>query len=202
MILISFEGCDGVGKSTQCKQVSQYLHRRIPNDFIFTSESHSGTLGKKILKINNEFNLNSHSQIMLWLALRIEHWQKNIQPLQKKIILYDRFIDSTMVYQAMISNQNPQIIRELHHTFNIPLPNITFLLIADEKILIERIKRRYHADQYDSAAIDIITKRQQCFLKLSEQEPNRIKIVDTGKLTSNQVTSEILTHLHEKGAIE
>lgn len=202
MILISFEGCDGVGKSTQCKKISHYLHKKIPDDFIFTSESHSGLLGKKILKINNEFNLHLHSQIMLWLALRIEHWQNNIRPLQKKLILYDRFIDSTLVYQAMMHGHDPQIIHDLHQKFALPMPALTVLLVTDEQTLINRINRRYHTDQYDSAAIEVVAKRQQCYLKLAKQDPDRIKIVDTGKLTSNQVTSEILTHLHEKGIID
>lgn len=202
MILISFEGCDGVGKSTQCKKIAHYLRQNIKNDFVFTSESHSDLFGEKILKLSNEYKLHFHSQIMIWFALRVEHWKMHIEPLNKKIIIYDRFIDSTIVYQAMMNNQDPQIIYDLHRKFSLPMPEITFLLTTDVNILKQRLNKRQRTDQYDSATIKTIIKRQQCYLQLAKQDPQRIKIIDTGILTNHQVTSEIITHLREKNIIE
>lgn len=197
MQLITFEGCDGVGKSTQCKQVSKYLQKKIPGDFIFTAEAKNGIFGKRVMQINNEITLTSPTQICLWYSLRTQHWFKNIAPMQKKIIIYDRFVDSTIVYQALMHNLDPQIIWSLHRQFNLPIPNLTILFIADENILLQRLKRRKRTDLYDRCKMDIIIKRQNHFLDLAHKNPQRFAIIDTGKLSHNQVTAQVMENIEK-----
>jgi len=90
-MLITFEGIDGSGKSTQIKKLKNFLKKKNINNFIFTREPGGSDLGNKIRKllINNNKNstISREAQILLLIAARYEHYEKLIIPLKKKIKL-------------------------------------------------------------------------------------------------------------------
>ena len=105
-MLITFEGIDGSGKSTQIKKLKDFLKKKNINNFIFTREPGGSDLGNKIRKllINNNKNntISREAQILLLIAARYEHYEKLIIPLIKKnkVVVSDRFGDSTFAYQC------------------------------------------------------------------------------------------------------
>lgn len=196
MILISIEGCDGVGKSTQGQILTNYLQNNNHPQTHFTAEAGASKLGKQICQLSSESNLLPQTQTMFWLALRIEHWH-HVKAQQAEIIIYDRFFDSTLVYQAMMLDKDPQYILDLHHQFSLPIPDITFLLTAEIKTIAKRLNQKTAKNSYDSTDLKVIQKRQDCFLELARQNHERIKIIDTENLNNEQTIQQILTYLQK-----
>ena len=195
-ILITFEGIDGSGKSTQIRRLKNFLKKNNIKNFIFTREPGGSELGKKVknLLINkNNSIISKEAQILLLLAARYEHYKKLILPLLKKnkIVISDRFQDSTFAYQC----ENNKDLQDLLINFNHLLfkgfkPDLTFLLDINPNVSLKRISKRKTNNAFDKKALSFYKKVRSSYLKLANKN-NRVKVINA-EANQSEVFNKII----------
>ena len=179
--IIVFEGIEGSGKTYHISKVSKYLNKK-KIDHIKIREP-GGSLGaEKIRKLilNNKSSFNKNTDLLLYLASRSENIDLLKKFYNKKIILIDRFIDSTIAYQHYGLGVNINLIKlinkELLKNFSI---NFTFLNTVSKSNMIKRLKLRKSLNRYDKFDNNFYQKVQKGFLKLAHKNQKKYKIVDS-----------------------
>ena len=192
---ISFEGIDGCGKSTQINLLAKYFAKQ-KKSFVKTEEP-GGTEGaneiRKILLRENNFQWSVETEALLFMAARNDHVEKVIKPAIKdnKIVICDRFMDSTIVYQGMRSPQAKKLSLMLFELIGIN-PDITFLIDMDPEIALERaLNRATNEDRFENYGINFQRQLRQNFLDIANTHSNRIKIID-GNRSPQQVAAQII----------
>ena len=179
--IIVFEGVDGTGKSYHINQVAKFLKSKKIKFIKFREpggSSNSEIIRKIILKNNS--SLSKESDLLLYLAARKENYDKLIKPnLKKKIILIDRFVDSTIAYQHYGQKINLKLINNLN---NFVLKGLTishtFLLKIDKKNLKKRLKRK-NKNRYDSFDIKFYTSVQNGYIKLLKKNFTKYTLINS-----------------------
>ena len=181
--LILFEGIECSGKTTQIKKIKNYLKKK-KKKFIHIREPGGSNNSEKIrtLLLNDKFNSSSMTDLFLYMASRNENFHKLIKKnYKKKIILIDRFIDSTIAYQHYGMNINKNLILTLNkHILGKINPDLTFLNIVNKKNLFQRLKKRNKKNRYDLFNYNFYRKVQNGFLKIAKNNKKYI-IVDSNK---------------------
>ncbi len=183
-IIITFEGIEGSGKTTHLKNVANYLNKKKIN-FIVLREPGGSKNAEKIRKLilNNKNNFNVKTDLLLYLASRSENVEKIIKrSYKKKIILIDRFTDSTLAYQYYGMKIDKNIIKKLNKFIlgNIKV-DYTFLNLINSKNLINRLSKRKKLNRYDKFNSLFYAKVQNGFKKMANQERSRFMIIDSNK---------------------
>lgn len=182
---ITFEGADGGGKSTQVQLAADYLRQR--GYGVVVSWEPGGTpLAEKVraLVLDPELPLSNISQTLLYLAARSEHVDKLLRPAVAagKIVLCDRFSDSTLVYQGLALGKSAEELSELRRLNAFAAggltPDLTLLLDGEPELLARRRERRGVSDRYEQQGLDYQRRLRQGFLTLAQAEPERIKIIN------------------------
>lgn len=187
--LIVFEGIEGSGKTTLINHVSKYLKKK-KISFIKIREPGGNKNSEKIRKLilNKKNKFNPLTDLMLYLASRSENIENVIKKnYKKKIILLDRFIDSTIAYQhygmgidkSVIVNINKILLKKIR-------PNITFLNIVNMRNLKKRLYLRKNKNRYDNFKIKFYKKVQAGFVKLSKNKKNYVVIDSNNNLVENK----------------
>ncbi len=182
---ITFEGADGGGKSTQVQLAADYLRQR-GCDVVVSREPGGAPLAERVraLVLDQNLPLNNTSQILLYLAARSEHVEKVLRPAVAagKIVLCDRFSDSTLVYQGLVLGRRVDELGELRRLNAFAAdgltPDLTLLLDGRPEVLLERRERRGVSDRYEAQGLDYQRRLRQSFLALAQAEPGRIKIIN------------------------
>ena len=194
--LFVFEGIEGTGKTTLINYISNYLRKKkIP--FINIREpggnKNSEIIRKIILNKKNKFN--SFTDLMLYFAARSENIEKIINKYYgKKIILIDRFTDSTLAYQHYGMNLDKILIKKINRMLLKKIvPQTTFLNIVSEKNLKKRLNLRKNKNRYDNFKIKFYKKVQNGFLKISKNKSNYILINSNNDLVKNK--KKVLNHI-------
>ena len=179
---IVFEGVEGCGKSYQSKKLVQNLKKNGLNS-ILTREP-GGTKSAELIRnliLKDYFSkdgddkFDKYTDTLLYLAARNEHIKNKITPAlkDKKIVICDRFTDSTLAYQVFgkkvnidfINNANKFILKGLK-------PNITFVLKVSTNSSRKRLKKRRTKNRYDNFAQSFYSKAQKSFLKIAKNKKN------------------------------
>tara|TARA_B100001121_G_scaffold163770_1_gene143036 strand:+ start:1140 stop:1757 length:618 start_codon:yes stop_codon:yes gene_type:complete len=185
--LIVFEGVEGSGKTTLIKYISSYLKNK-KLKFINLREPGGNKNSEKIRKLilNKKNKFNSFTDLMLYLAARSENIEKVIKKnYKKKIILLDRFTDSTIAYQHYGMGLDKTLINKINKMLlNNIKPNLVFLNLINMKNLRYRLNRRKNKNRYDKFDINFYKKVQIGFTKLSKNKSNYI-IIDSNKNLSH-----------------
>ncbi len=179
--VIVFEGIEGSGKSHHISNVSKYLKKK-RIDHIKIREPGGSLNSEKIRKLilNNKSNFNYNTDLLLYLAARSENINLLKKNFRKKIILIDRFIDSTIAYQHYGLGSNLQLINIINKYLlrNLKV-DFTFLNIVNKKNMIKRLKERKSLNRYDKFNFNFYKKVQKGFLKLSKTNKKKYQIVNS-----------------------
>ena len=197
--VIVFEGIEASGKSTNLDIVVKYLKKKKKN-FIKLREPGGSDFSEIIRKLllNKKYKLTNKTDLMLFFAARSENYEKIIKKnYKKKIILIDRYTDSTIAYQHFGMKINLNIIKILNKFIigNFK-PDITFLSIVNLHNLKSRLKRRLKLNRYDKFKLNFYNKVQRGYFKISKKNKNYI-IIDSNKNNISEVKKFIISKLEK-----
>jgi dTMP kinase len=185
--IIVFEGIEGSGKSHHISVVSKYLKKK-KIKYIKLREPGGSINAEKIrtLILNKKSNFNKNTDLLLYLAARSENIEIIKKNFNKRIILIDRFIDSTIAYQHYGMGVNLNIINNLNNFLLQKIKiNFTFLNLVDKKNLLLRLKKRKSLNRYDKFNINFYDKVQKGFLKLAKAKKKSYQIVNSNQNIKN-----------------
>ena len=179
--IIVFEGIEGSGKTYHINNVSRYLNSK-KIDHIKIREPGGSKNSEKIRKIllNNKSSFNKETDLLLYLAARSENINLIIKNYKKKIILIDRFTDSTIAYQHYGFGVNLNLITTIndHLTKKFKI-DFTFLNVVNRKNMLKRLKLRKSLNRYDKFNNSFYSKVQKGFLKLAKKQNKKYKIINS-----------------------
>ena len=190
--VIVFEGIEGSGKSHHISNVAKYLKKR-KLDFINIREPGGNVNSEKIRKLilSKTSNFNKLTDLLLYLAARSENLQHLRKYYKKKIILIDRFVDSTTAYQHYGFGIDIKLINFLNkYTLRNFKVDYTFLNIVNKKNMIKRLKLRKTLNRYDKFSENFYEKVQNGFLKIAKKNKKKYKIINSNldkKLNQNEI---------------
>ncbi|MCM8822572.1 MAG: dTMP kinase [Candidatus Omnitrophica bacterium] len=176
--IVSFEGIDGCGKSTQAKKFVKYL-KSIGFQVVLFREPGTTAIGNKLRKIllSKKDHISALTELFLYLAARNELVTRRITPIIKKknVIVLDRFIDSTVAYQGYGRGLSLQLIDIAHKNILKDItPDITFIIDAPSKILRKIVNK--NPDRLEKSQ-KFQEKVRRGYIAISKNEPERIKII-------------------------
>ena len=179
--VIVFEGIEGSGKTFHINNISKYLKKN-KIKFIKIREPGGTQNSEKIRKLilNKKSKFNKNTDLLLYLASRSENISILKKNFRKKIILIDRFTDSTLAYQHYGFGVNKNLINMINKyllkDFKVDL---TFLNIVNKRNLNMRLKLRKSLNRYDQFNYNFYEKVQRGFLKLSKKNKKKYQIIDS-----------------------
>ena len=194
--IIVFEGIEGSGKSHHINKVSNFLDKK-KIKYIKIREPGGSLNSEKIrrLILNKKSNFNINTDLLLYLAARSENINLIKKSYKKKIILIDRFVDSTIAYQHYGMGVDLKIIKIINKFLlkNIKV-NFTFLNVVNKKNLFQRLKNRKSLNRYDQFNMNFYNKVQNGFLKLAKSNKKSYKIIDSNldiKINEDLIINQI-----------
>ena len=178
MKIISFEGIEGVGKSTQIKLLKDFLESK--NYTVEVSrEPGSTSAGEKIrdILLDNKNILANETELLLMFSARSELVNKIILNNQSDYLLLDRFFDASMAYQGYGRELSKEFINSLITFINCPIPDHTFLLDISVEEGFDR-KHNDPKDRIESAGIDFFNKVRAGYLEIASDNKDRFIVID------------------------
>lgn len=198
-LFISFEGPDCVGKSTVINELKNYDFYTKYNGIVLTREP-GGTIFaeqlRNILLNSDELALDSLTSALLFISGRVDHLNKTILPAlnENKIVIVDRFVDSTAIYQGYLKNEPIEKIYQINNlATNNVLPDITFYLRADINTIKQRSCGR-HIDSFDKFYLNKIEQMIEGFDLLATKFPERIQVIDATR-TPQEIALDIVNRI-------
>ena len=179
---IVFEGVEGCGKSYQSKKLFKRL-RNYKIQTILTREP-GGTKSAELIRnlilkdyfsYNQKDKFDKYTDTLLYLASRNEHVKRKILPALKKrkVVICDRFVDSTLAYQVFGKKVNNNFINNIHKfILNGLKPDLTFILKVSSKSSKKRLLKRKTKNRYDNFSQSFYNKAQKAFLRIAKNKKN------------------------------
>lgn len=193
-MFISFEGIEGVGKSTQIKLLQDYL---IQNDcdVVTSFEPGATPVGAAIRKVILDPETTLHNPItetLLFTADRLEHLAQVVEPAlaQGKWVLSDRYVDSTVAYQIGGRQIESSLVQAILGTTT-RLPDLTILLDAEPAEGLKRAKARADLDRFEQEAMAFHHRVRDQFLASAKENPDRFRVIQVGGLDIDAVFHHI-----------
>lgn len=197
-MFISFEGIDGVGKSTQIRFAEEYLKAR-GREVVCTLEPGGTELGQEIrnLLLHRKGVVAPRAEALLYAADRAHHVETKVRPALEagKVVLTDRYLDSSVAYQGAGRNLSAEEVRNISMwAVGGLLPDLTVLVDLDPAVAAERRKGTgQEADRLESEKLEFFQAVRNEFLKLAAAEPNRFLVVD-----ATETPEQIFAHISKK----
>lgn len=195
-LFISFEGNDGSGKSSALESILKEL-KDMNMDVIYSREPGGSYIAEKIRDIildKDNLGMDPITEALLYAASRREHIQKTIIPAvdSGKIVLCDRFLDSSLAYQGFARDKGMEYIYNLNQFATEGLlPDLTILVCVRPEVGLARINRsEREKDRLELEKMDFHQRVYDGYIKLSQMYPDRIKVID-GEKSREEVLKEV-----------
>ena len=192
---ITFEGIDGSGKSTQIRKLAKFLEDN-GFDIIITREPGGSVGGEEIRNLLLQGAVDrwsAETEILLFTAARRDHLERIILPALQggKIVICDRFTDSTRMYQGMRGPKLRDLVDKLTKQVINCDPDLTIIIDIDPEISLERAKSRNTAEErFEDFGVDLQKKMRRGFLDLSREFSSRMEVVN-GQQSVDELAKEI-----------
>jgi dTMP kinase len=197
-LLITFEGGEGAGKSTQILALADHL--RAQGFEVIVTREPGGSAGaeavRHVILSGAAETYGPAMEALLFAAARSDHVDQKIRPAIEagQIVLCDRFIDSSRVYQGISGNLDPQFMQSVERiAIDGTMPDLTFILDipADKGLARAGLRRGTEvADRFEKETIATHEARRQAFLAIAANEPWRCKVIDADR-TVDEISAEI-----------
>jgi dTMP kinase len=189
-LFVSFEGGEGAGKSTQIRLLAEALRAR--GHAVVTTREPGGSAGaealRHVLLSGAAEPFGVRMEALLFAAARADHLDCVIRPAlaRGEIVLCDRFVDSSRVYQGVTGNIEPPLMTALERvSIGASMPDVTLVLDLPADVGLQRARRRAGTsaadaipDRFEKEKLEIHEKRRQGFLDIAAREPERCRVVD------------------------
>ena len=179
--IIVFEGIEGSGKTFHIRNVLNYLKRR-NKPFVKIREPGGSINSEKIRKIilNNKSNFNKNTDLLLYLSARSENINLIKENIGKKIILIDRFVDSTIAYQHYGMGVNLDLIKNINKFLLQEIKiNFTFLNLVNHRNMVLRLSKRKKLNRYDKFSNKFYSKVQNGYIQIQKKNPKKYMIINS-----------------------
>lgn len=192
---ITFEGIDGSGKSTQIQRLADHL-RAMGHQVVLTREPGGSPGAEEIRSLvlqGDPDRWSAETEILLFTAARRDHLERTILPALKagKIVLCDRFADSTRMYQGLSRGDLRGVVDQLHHLMISHEPDLTILIDMDPAVGLSRALSRQTADErFEAFGEDLQRAMRQGFLDLAQEFASRFRVID-GARDMDAVSADI-----------
>ena len=199
-MFISFEGTEGVGKTTLIRKIYEYLVQQ-GQEVILTREPGGTPMAEQIrsllLSVNHDENMSNDTELLLMYAARAQHLQQVIVPalLAGKTVLCDRFTDASFAYQCAGRGLSREKLHVLNQNFVSHMPNVTFWLDAPIELGMSRARERGALDRFEQEKVTFFEKVRAGYQELFEQSPERMKRLDATQ-SPEQVFAQAVAYLN------
>ena len=182
-LFLTFEGIDGSGKSTQARLLSEAL-QAAGQDVILTREPGGSPGAEEIRRLVLEGDpdrWSAETEILLFTAARRDHLERTIAPAlaADKVVICDRFADSTRMYQGLSRGDLRPVVDQLHALMIGREPDLTLLIDMDPAIGLTRAKGRQGTEErFEDFGVELQRKMRAGFLSLAQEFPDRFRVLD------------------------
>ncbi|WP_170758943.1 dTMP kinase [Ruegeria lacuscaerulensis] len=182
-LFLTFEGIDGSGKSSQARMLADRL-RKLGHEVVLTREPGGSTGAEEIRSLVLEGDpdrWSAETEILLFTAARRDHLERTIEPALAagKVVICDRFADSTRMYQGLSRGDLRGLVDELHSLMIGREPDLTLLIDMDPQTGLSRAKGRQGAEErFEDFGLDLQQKMRAGFLALAKEFAGRFRVVD------------------------
>ena len=188
---IVFEGIEGSGKSYQSRKLYAAI-KKVGLSVILTREPGGTKSAEKIREVilkdyfhpDSKEKFNKYTDTLLYLAARNEHVENKIKPAiyKKKIIICDRFTDSTIAYQVYGKGVNKYLVDTIHkYILDNIKPDLTFILKVKISKSKKRLQERKKKNRYDKFSTSFYNKVQKSFIKISKTNKKKYVVLDNSQ---------------------
>ena len=194
MKIISFEGIEGVGKSTQIELLKKFLENNSKSVEVFR-EPGSTLSGEKIrdILLDDQYDLSSKTELLLMFSARSELVNKKINNSTSDYLLLDRFFDASLAYQGYGRNLSIELINKLVDFIDCPLPYLSFLIdISVEEGFARKINDKI--DRIESSGNDFFNKVRNGYIEIAKNNEDRFIIIN-GSKTVDEIHNNIIQNI-------
>lgn len=200
-MFISFEGGEGSGKTTLIAKLATEIRSR-NLEVVTTREPGGSVIAEKIRNIlldNDNISIKAHTEALLFAASRAQHLDEVIIPNLDKIILCDRYIDSSFAYQAVGRDLGLDFVKSVNSYALNYMPDVTFYIDLDPKVGMARVhnNRSNKKDRLDLETNNFHLKVREGYLMIANLYKNRVIVID-GNRSVDEIYHEILNHILSK----
>lgn len=198
-MFISFEGTEGVGKTTLIRKIYEYFERQ-GQQIILTREPGGTPLAERVrdllLAVNHEEKMAHDTELLLIYAARAQHLEQVIIPALHagKMVLSDRFTDASYAYQCAGRGLSKEKLNILNQTFVSQMPDITFWLDAPIELGMSRARERGALDRFEQEKVEFFQRVREGYQQLHQSYPERVKRLDATQ-SPELVFEQALSHL-------
>ena len=199
-LFITFEGCEGAGKSLQCKKLRAFLLKR-GVDAVLTREPGGTTVGEQIRGVildTNNTRMSPVAEVLLYAAARAQHVNEVIKPALEdgRIVICDRFIDSSVAYQGDARGLLPETIAEVNRFATGGLqPDVTFFIDIEPEDSFARKNARSGRDRIEMEAMAFHRRVYEGYKRIAAADANRVVTID-GYRGSGAVHADIVNKIN------
>jgi len=192
--IISFEGIEGVGKSTQIELLKNFLEKNSKSVEVFR-EPGSTLSGEKIrdILLDDQYELSSKTELLLMFSARSELVNKKINNSTADYLLLDRFFDASLAYQGYGRNLSIELINKLVDFIDCPIPDLSFLIdISVEEGFARKINDKI--DRIESSGNDFFNKVRNGYIEIAKNNEDRFIIIN-GSKTVDEIHNNIIQNI-------